>query len=423
MSNAVQALKKRGLITEVTSSDVFTRLSPPAAVYAGFDPSSDSLQAGNLVAIMILRRLQDYGHKVVALVGGATGLVGDPSGKASERNLLAEEQVRKNSVSIRKSLSKFIDTESRKAPGKIVNNADWLASFPFVEFLRDVGKHFRMGTMLGKESVRARLAAENGMSFAEFSYQLLQAYDFLHLYDTEECVLQAGGSDQWGNITAGIDLVRKLRSVEVFGATAPLVCDSSGRKLGKSEQGTVYLDSRKTPVYDFYQYFIRTEDADVIRYLRIFTTLPDSEIDDLRQETESSPEKRLAQRKLAEEITRLVHGKEGLESAHRASSLIFGEAMDGLHADELLAVFSDAPSVAIDSAEVDSMPIVDLSVRCGLCESRSEARRLIKSGGLYMNNNRVTSAEEKVSYGRIIDGRLLVLRSGKKNYRLVKVQN
>lgn len=421
MKNIVDILKERCLLDDVTSQDVVKSVEEPVTVYAGFDPSSDSLQAGNFVTIITLAHFLQCGHEVVALVGGATGMIGDPSGKYSERILLDAEQVRVNEAGIRENLERILGRLGDSSRLKIVNNRDWLEKFTFIEFLRDVGRHFRMGSMLGKESVRARLDSEAGMSFTEFSYQLLQAYDFLRLYDEERCILQIGGSDQWGNITAGVDLVRKLRGVEVYGVTMPLICDSSGRKFGKSEGSAVYLDAAKTSIYDFYQFFVRMEDDDVIRFLKIFTSLPLDEIAELETKMKDAPEKREAQKRLAEEVTRMVHGDEGLEKAQRATGVMYGESMEGLCADDLLDVLVDVPSVELSGKDVFGKPVVDVVVASGLCSSKGEARRLIDNRGLYMNNARVESASGEVSTSDVTDGRILVFRSGKKNYHLVKI--
>lgn len=390
-------------------------------VYAGFDPTSESLQVGNFVAIMGLSHFQRCGHRVVALVGGATGMIGDPSGKTSERQLLTEDQVQRNLEGIRENLSRFLDFDHPTAPAVIVNNYDWFREFTFIDFLREVGKHFRMGTMLGKDSVRSRLESESGMSFTEFSYQMLQAYDFLHLYDQLGCSVQLGGSDQWGNITAGTDLIRKLRGEEAFGLTLPLVCDRSGQKFGKSAGNAIYLDAGKTSVFDFYQFFVRVDDADVIRFLKVFTFLSADEIADYERRVAEAPEKREAQIRLAEEVTRRVHGESGLQVAQRSTAVLFGAAMDGLKASELEAVFADVPSTELAHDKVVGQPLATVAVEAGFCKSRGEARRLADSGGLYVNNQRLENAERVLETADIIDGRLLVLRSGKKRYHLVRV--
>ncbi len=420
MQNIIEVLEQRGLLEAVTDPAVRELVESPTVVYAGFDPTSPSLQVGNMVAVMGLAHFQRCGHKVIAVVGGATGLIGDPSGKTSERAMLDAQQVEQNLEGIRENLSRFLDFDDQAAPAVILNNNDWLGKYSFVEFLREVGKHFRMGTMLAKESVRARIASDSGMSFAEFCYQLLQGFDFLHLYDTEGCRVQVGGSDQWGNITAGGDLVHKLRGEQVHGVTFPIVCDSSGQKFGKSEGNAVYLDRRMTSCYNFYQFFVRTNDSDVISFLKMFTFLPLDDIAELERELSERPQERLAQKKLASEMTLAVHGQQGLDAALRASKVLFGGSMEGLAADELLEIFADVPSQELPAADVQGCSVLDVVVATGLCRSKGEARRLIAGGGLYMNNVRA-AAEAEVSASDIIDGQVLVLRSGKKSFFLVKI--
>lgn len=419
--SVVDVLRERCLLEDVTSPELAAALDSQQTVYAGFDPTSDSLQAGNLVTIIALMHFQRAGHRVVGLVGGATGMIGDPSGKSSERVLLGAGEIERNQQGIHENLARFLDFAHPTAPASIVNNIDWLGGFTFIEFLREVGKHFRMGAMLGKESVRSRLNSEAGMSFAEFSYQLLQAYDFLRLYDERGCTVQIGGSDQWGNITAGIDLIRKLRGAETYGLTIPLVCDSAGRKFGKSEGNAIYLDADKTSVFDFYQFFLRTEDADAVRFLKIFTFLPLAEIAELENALRETPEARAAQKRLAEEVTRMVHGQEGLATAQRATSVMFGASMEGLHAADLLSVFADVPSTALPRDEVESRPFTDIAVKAGLCKSKGEARRLIQNGGFYANNRRVEDIAGAAGADDLVDGRVLVLRTGKRNYHVVRI--
>lgn len=419
--NVVTVLKERGLLQDTTSPNLERRLDEPITLYAGFDPTSSSLQAGNLVTLIVMKHFLRCGHRVIGLAGGATGMIGDPSGKENERSLLSREAVDQNVQGIRENIERILLGDVTDGAVTIVNNADWLAPFGVLDFLRDVGKHFRVGAMLGKESVRARLAAEAGMSFTEFSYQLLQAYDFLRLYDDQGCVLQIGGSDQWGNITAGIDLIRKLRSVEAYGLTFPLICDSQGQKFGKSEGNAVYLSADRTSTYDFYQFFVRAADADVERYLKIFTFLSLEEIAGLMEALKTAPGERAAQKRLAEEVTRMVHGEQGLATARGASRVLFGESVAGLKAEELLGIFRDVSSTEIPRADVESTPVFELAAKTSLCKSRGEARRLIDSGGLYLNNVRVDSIDRTVDADDIIDGRLLVLRSGKKNFHLVRV--
>ncbi|MEI6809851.1 MAG: tyrosine--tRNA ligase, partial [bacterium] len=298
-SNVLVNLKQRGLLEAITDPAVNDFVNKPCTAYAGFDPSSSSLQAGNLIAAFGLAHFQRCGHRVIAVVGGATGLIGDPSGKSNERPVLSVEQVEENIAGITENLSRLLDFKHPTAPAIILNNNDWMRKFTFVDFLREVGRHFRLGTMLNKESVRARLESESGMSFTEFSYQLLQSYDFLHLYDTKDCRIQLGGSDQWGNITAGIDLIRKVRSGDAYGVTSPIVCDAAGHKFGKSEGNAIYLDPRRTSYYNFYQFFVRTTDADVVRFLKMFTFLPLEDISALEKTFLEAPEKREAQKALA----------------------------------------------------------------------------------------------------------------------------
>ena len=421
MENVVEILARRGLLEDQTSPAVSEVLEKPCVVYAGFDPTNTSLHVGHLVTAMTLAHFQRQGHHVIGVVGGATGMIGDPAFKEGERVLLSEEEVRRNAEGIRENLSRFLDFNHPSAPARILNNYDWLSRFSYLEFLREVGKHFRMGNMLGKESVRARLNSVSGLSYTEFSYQLLQAYDFLRLYDDERCIIQVGGSDQWGNITAGVDLVRRLRGAEVFGITTPLICDSTGKKFGKSEGNAIYLSSTRTSIYDFYQYFIRSQDGDVAQYLKAFTFLSFDEIEELEARVLNAPETRTAQKILAEIVTDAVHGEVGLETARRASSVIYGESMEGLDANVLLDIFSDVPATEMSRNLVQGAILVDVAESSGLCNSKSAARRLINDGGLYLNNRRIEDVGAKVNATDIVDGRLLVLRQGKKHFRLVRV--
>ncbi|MDD5705194.1 MAG: tyrosine--tRNA ligase [Kiritimatiellae bacterium] len=421
--NVLDTLRERHLVDAVTSPTLESALLQPLTVYAGFDPTSDSLQAGNYVTIMALAHLQRAGHRVIALVGGATGLIGDPSGKSTERQLLSAEQVERNLVGIRENLSRFLDFDAKSAnPAIMVNNYDWFKDFTFVEFLRDVGRYFRMGVMLSKDSVTKRMESDEGMSFTEFCYQILQGYDFLHLHRTYGCTLQIGGSDQWGNITAGTELVRRVCGAEAFGLTFPLVCDSTGKKFGKSEGNAIYLDARKTSYYDFYQFFMRTLDADVVRYLKIFTFLPLSRIAEIEALLAATPEKREAQQVLADELTRAVHGARGLAIARQATEVLFGGSLEGLTADDLERIFAHVPSATLDIAQVVGKPVVEVIAAAGLSASKGEARRLIQQGGLNINNARVAGVERLFETADLIDGRLAVLRAGKKNFLLLKVR-
>jgi tyrosyl-tRNA synthetase len=353
-------------------------------------------------------------------MGGATGMIGDPSGKSKERNLLDPATLERNIAAQKKQLARFFESGSEGSP--VLNNADWLGKFGYIEFLRDVGKHFRLGEMLGKESVRSRLSSDAGISYTEFSYMLLQAYDFLHLFETRGCVLQAGGSDQWGNITAGIDLIRKLRGKQAYGIVFPLLLDSSGQKLGKTSDGErIWLDAELTPPYRFYQHWINASDADAIRFLRLFTFVPLEEIDGLEKAMRDSPERRAPQKRLAEETTRLVHGEEALRAALRASEIVFGGEVTGVDEKTLSEIFSDVPSAELPRARIEAgIGIVDLLVEGGLSAGKGAARRLIEGGGVYLNNVRVESSDRIVTKDDLVAGASLVLRQGKKNYRLVR---
>ena len=420
MEHVIDTLKARGLFDNWTDPGVYDLLKDPATVYCGFDPSADSLQAGNFVAIMNLCHYQRAGHKVLALVGGATGMIGDPSGKTSERQLQTRETIAHNAECIKEQLSRFIDFGPGPNQATLVNNLDWHGRFTFIDYLRDVGRYFRMGTMLNKDSVRARLESPNGMSFTEFCYQTMQGYDFLHLYDTFGCRVEVGGSDQWGNITAGTDLVHYRRGARCYGVTVPLVKDSSGKKFGKSEGNAMYLDAAKTSCYQFYQFFLRSEDSVVVRYLKAFTFLPLDEIAQLEACVAAEPEKREAQRVLAEDVVRRVHGEAGLAQAQRATRALFGGSLEGLSAAELLPIFKDAPSAELPAADVLGQPVAKVAAMAGLFKSVGEARRMADGGGLYLNNERVGAADA-VSADRAIDGQVFVLRAGKKNQRVVKL--
>ena len=423
MANVLEIFKSRYLFEDTTSSDLEKQLEKRTTVYAGFDPTAESLQAGNFVTIMALAHLQRQGHRVIALVGGATGLIGDPSGKSKERNLLTVETVQRNLLGIKENLSRFLDFDpDSDNPAIMVNNYDWFKDISFVDILRDVGRHFRMTQMLGKESVKKRLDSDDGMSFTEFCYQILQGYDFYHLYKEYGCRMQIGGSDQWGNITAGADLVRKLCGEEVFGMTFPLVCDSNGKKFGKSEGNAIYLNAKKTSYYDFYQFFLRTLDADVVRYLKIFTFLPEERIAELEKCVEAEPEKREAQRVLAEELTRCVHGDKGLGIARKATEVLFGGSVEGLGADDLETIFADVPSGILPRDEVVGQPAFEVISAAGMTKSKGEARRLVQQGGLSINNVKAGGLEREISVDDLIENRLVVLRSGKKKYFLLKVE-
>ena len=393
--------------------------------YIGFDPSASSLHVGSLLQIMALARLQRYGHTPIAVVGGGTGLIGDPSGKTAERTLLSPEQVEANAAGIRAQLSRFLDFDTRSNPARLVNNADWLTTMSAMEFLRDVGKYFTVNYMLAKESVKRRIESEDGISYTEFSYLLLQAYDFLVLHDRYGCTLQAGGSDQWGNITAGVDLVRRLRGAKAHGLVLPLVTTASGTKFGKTEAGTVWLAPERTSPYRFYQFWLNTDDTEVVKYLKFFTFLEAAAIEELARVATTAPETREAQRTLAREVTTLVHGPEQVTRAERASAVLFGEDIASLPADDVLNVFDDVPSSSVppEKLEGEGVPVVELLAGSGLVASKGEATRLIRSGGVYVNNRRVMDERARLRMDDAIEGRLFVLRKGQKQNHVVRVES
>jgi len=389
--------------------------------YIGFDPTADSLHVGNLLPVMALARFQRHGHRPIAIVGGGTGMIGDPSGKSEERQLLTKEQIEQNLAGLRRQLEPFLDFKGGENAALMVNNADWLASVSMMDFLRDTGKYFTVNYMLGKESVKRRLESQEGISFTEFSYMLLQAYDFLVLHDRYGCKLQMGGSDQWGNITAGMDLIGKLRRVQAHGMVFPLVTSSTGKKFGKTEAGTVWLDARLTSPYRFYQFWYNTDDRDVVAYLKFFTWLERAEIEALEQGAKDAPEKREAQLRLAREVTRQVHGESALAGAERASKALFGEEISALTQEELLDVLQEAPCTQMQRSRLgeQGISIVELAVEAGLATSKGEARRLIDGGGVYLNNRRVTQATQAVTAESALHGRFLVMRRGQREFRLV----
>jgi tyrosyl-tRNA synthetase len=410
----------RGLIYDASEGLKEALAGQKITGYIGFDPTAPSLHAGSLLPIMGLARLQQYGHTPVALVGGGTGMIGDPSGKTEERQLLSKEQIEYNLEGIRAQLSRFLDFEARTNKALLVNNAAWLVPVSMVDFLRDVGKHFTVNYMLAKESVKRRY--EEGISFTEFSYMLLQAYDFLVLHDRYGCTLQMGGSDQWGNIVAGIELIRKLRGTRCYALVSPLVTTSAGIKFGKTEAGSVWLDANLTSPYRFYQFWYNTDDRDVVKYLKFFTMLNRQEIAALEALTASAPEKREAQKRLAEEVTLVVHGEYNLRKAIQASQVLFGGEIADLSASEVLDIFADVPSSDIPRASFagDGMPLVDLVIACGFAPSKSAARRLIEAGGIYVNNRRVADVQATIDLSALIDGQYLVLRKGAREYHLVR---
>jgi tyrosyl-tRNA synthetase len=422
----IEELTWRGLVADCTDRDALAKRSAsgPLTLYCGFDPSGDSLHVGSLVGQLALRRFQLHGHNPIALAGGATGMIGDPSGKSAERNLLSREQLDSNLASIKAQLSHVLDFDSKANPARMVDNADWTAGVSYLDFLRDIGKHFSVNVMVAKEGIRSRMEGEGGISYTEFSYMVLQAHDFYHLRKTHGCELQIGGSDQWGNITAGTDLIRKKLGASSWGLTFPLITKADGTKFGKTEAGTVWLDPRKTSPYRFYQFFINTEDSMVPAYLRKFTLLPADEIDALEERHRSNPGAREAHRALAREVTSIVHGKTACDDAIRASEIMFGGGLDGITEALFNDVSQEIPTRQIEKARVEGpgCPIVDLLVESGLCASRGQARKDIEGGGIYLNNHRVAEAARPVALGDLLFGRYLLLRKGRRSYVLLRAQ-
>ncbi len=425
MAELAADLRFRGLINQMTDPALEARLDGDTmTAYIGFDPTADSLHVGSLLQLCNLRRLQLAGHRPIALAGGGTGFIGDPGGKSEERSLLTEEQLEENLAGIRSQMQQFLDFE---APGAnqalLVNNGDWLRSLPMVDFLRDVGKHFSIKQMVAKDSVKSRFERpDQSISYTEFSYMLLQAYDYLHLFDHFDCQLQMGASDQWGNITVGIDLIRRKRQAQVYGLTTPLVLKADGTKFGKTESGTIWLDARRTSPYQLYQFLFRSEDEMVGTYLRYFSFLSHEELLELDAATADAPQERRAQRELARGVCTLVHGAAETERAEQAGRALFGEEVAGLDEALLLDVFAEAPSVTVPRLRLGdgSLALLDLLAESGLVPSKGRARTTIEQGGAYLNNVRVTDVDRKVSEADLVAGAYLVLRRGKKDHALVR---
>jgi tyrosyl-tRNA synthetase len=421
MANIIDVLRERGFIDSVTSEDIRQLTEQPIKVYCGFDPTADSLHLGNLVAIMGLAWFQRFGHTPVAIMGGATGMIGDPSGKSVERQLLDEPTIQTNLKGIRKNLEAILDFNHPTVKAIILNNFDWFKNFSFIQFLRDVGKLFRLGPMLAKDSVKTRLNSEDGMSFTEFCYQTLQGYDFLHLFENQGVTVQLGGSDQWGNITAGTELIRKVHGKPAHGITFPLLTKSDGQKFGKSEKGAIWLSPDKISSYEFYQYLIRVEDADVINLMRMLTFMDMAEIRQYEQMMKDPTYiPRTAQKRLAEEITRLVHGEEGLKTAIKVTEGIAPGSETKLDAEMLENLARDMPSSEMKRENVINKKLIDLLVETKLQTSKSEARRLIRNGGVYINNEKTDDENYIIDEKCLISNRLILLAAGKKNKMIIR---
>jgi tyrosyl-tRNA synthetase len=416
-------LAARGLVADVTDRDALKALlsAGPVSFYAGYDPTMPSLHVGNLVPLIMQARLQRAGHRPIVVVGGATGMVGDPSGKSAERNLLGDEELAANVAAIRKQFLRFLDFAPGPTGALLVNNADWTHGVGYLEFLRDVGKYLTINYMMAKDSVRGRLEGDAGISYTEFSYMLLQAFDFVHLSRAYGCRLQVGGSDQYGNITAGCELSRKMGGPQLFGLTAPLLLDSTGQKMGKTSTGErVWLDAERTSPYAFYQYFYNVTDEEAARLLKLFSFRALSEIDEVLRGHDADRSQRLAQRELAREFTSWVHGAEETARVEEASRIMFGGSLEGVHERTLELLTKVVPVVEIDRAELAAgIGLVDLLSRT-VAESKGAARRLVQQGGAYVNNVRITDGERKVTTADLVTPTLLVVRGGRKDYRIVR---
>ncbi|MTH52818.1 tyrosine--tRNA ligase [Bacillus mangrovi] len=418
MNELLQDLKFRGLINQVTDEAGLEELLNKESIklYSGFDPTADSLHIGHMLPILTLKRFQLAGHHPIALVGGATGLIGDPSGKKAERTLNTEDIVQQWSDSIKNQLSRFLDFEAEVNPAEIANNFEWLGKMTITEFLRDVGKNFSINYMLAKDSVKTRI--ESGISFSEFTYMILQSYDFLKLYKNEHCKLQIGGSDQWGNITAGLELIRRTETdAKAFGLTIPLVTKADGTKFGKTEGGAVWLDREKTSPYEFYQFWINADDRDVVKYLKYFTFLSHEEINALEKEVQDAPEKRAVHKRLAEEVTAMVHGREALDQAIRISAALFSGDIKALTGEEIKQGFKDVPT---HEASAKDIGLIDLLIEAGVSPSKRQAREDVSNGAIYINGERQQDLNYVLQGEDRIDDEFTIIRRGKKKYTMVK---
>ena len=425
--NIFEELEWRGLVADCTDvTELNKRLAAgPITLYCGFDPTADSLHVGNLVPLLALRRFQLAGHCPIAVAGGATGSIGDPSGKSQERQLLTPEILEHNIATVKEQLRRLLDFDTATNPARLVDNASWTAPVSFLGFLRDIGKHFSVNQMVAKESVRARMEdREVGISYTEFSYMLLQAFDFYHLRKELHCELQIGGSDQWGNITAGTDLIRKKLGTHAFGLTLPLITNADGSKFGKTVAGAVWLDPRRTSGYRFYQFWINTDDRDVLRYLKYFTFLNRDDIAALAEQHAANPGARVAHKALAKSVTDLIHGAAATTEAQRASEVLFGGSLEAISEATFAEIAGEIPSKEIPRARLADAPLslIELLVEAGLCPSKGQARKDLEGGGIYVNNVREGSLQRTVSPADLLFGKNLLLRKGKKNYTLVTVQ-
>ena len=423
MLNVIDVLKERGFIEALTSEELRKAATEPLKVYCGFDPTGDSLHLGNMIALMGLAWFQRCGHTPVGIIGGATGMIGDPSGKSVERQLLDEQTIQRNLIGIRKNLETVLSYSDSQSKAIILNNLDWFKEFSFIGFLRDVGKHFRIGTMLAKDSVKTRMSTEEGMSFTEFCYQVLQGYDFLYLHQNYNVTVQMGGSDQWGNITAGTELVRKVLGKSVYGITFPLLTTSTGQKFGKSEKGAIWLSGDRLSPYEFYQYLVRVADADVIKMMCLLTFMDMEEIrryQSLMARPDYVPN--TAQKRLAEEVTKIIHGDEKLQIALKVTAGAAPGADTELNASALESISGDMPNHSLKKDEAVGQKIIDLLVKVGMQPSKGEARRLLRNGGFYLNNQQIQDENFTLDSANLIEGRLALLAVGKKNKMLLRIE-
>lgn len=430
--NFVDELTWRGMVHQMMPGTDELLAKEQVTAYVGIDPTADSLHIGHLCGVMMLRHLQDAGHKPLALIGGATGMIGDPSGKSNERNLLDEKTLAHNVACIKAQLARFLDFDSDASNhAELVNNYDWMKEFSFLEFVRDIGKHITVNYMMAKDSVKKRLNGEanDGLSFTEFTYQLLQGYDFLHLYEKKNCKLQMGGSDQWGNITTGTELIRRTLGSEhqVFALTCPLITKSDGRKFGKTENGNIWLDAERTSPYEFYQFWLNVADDEAERYIKIFTVLGKEEVEALIKEHQEDPGRRLLQKRLGEEVTKMVHGEDAYKKALEASNILFGKATKDnlLQLDEktLLAVFAGVPHFEVKREDALGAKAVDLFADLTKCfPSKGEMRKMTKGGGVSLNKEKLADFDYEIQESDLIDGKYLLVQRGKKNYNLITVK-
>ena len=428
--NFVKELQWRGMIHDVMPGTEELLQKEMATAYVGIDPTADSLHIGHLVGVMMLRHFQRCGHKPLALVGGATGMIGDPSMKSQERNLLSEEELRYNQNCIQKQLSRFLDFDSNVPNvAEMVNNYDWMKGFSFLDFIRDVGKHITVNYMMSKDSVRKRLTGEGeGMSFTEFTYQLVQGYDYLYLYQTKNCRLQMGGSDQWGNITTGTELIRRVSGGEAFALTCPLITKADGGKFGKTEAGNVWLDPKRTSPYKFYQFWLNVSDADAEKYIKIFTGLCQEEIEMLTTQQRNEPHLRILQKTLAREVTAMVHSAADVQIAEEASLMLFGqgtaESLAALDEDTFMSVFEGVPQYELERSLLQAgIPLLDfLSLQTSIFSSKGEARRMLEGGGISINKEKIADSSITINSAKLINGKYMLVQKGKKNYYVVVVK-